>query len=794
MSLQAISVGYNWVCGSVKRALTIFALLYGASGASADTASWVGGTSNWQNAANWSPAAVPKAGDAVVIAGGDGAPFTVTYDVPITPTYPSLGALTIDLTGGDDAPGDAATLFIPADPARKLDVSDLVVGDAGHGGVTQAGGQVISLRRIYLGAQASGAGHYRIDGGRLSTDQGLSVGSIGHGDFLQTGGEVSTSSGGVTLAGGTGSSGSYRLQGGSLVNTGSTVLGLFGVASFEQTGGEHRNQILDINRGSNYTLADGKLFGASVNVSKGQGATLVQMGGTQTFTTMSIGAAGNVHVSGGTASGSNIFVGGTNSASTGAGLFTVSGGAAVTISDAIKLWNSPGSALRLQGGTLSVGKLDLSLNPGGFDWTGGNLTLTKTGSIMPSLSVPAGRTLELPEWSGATATVTGTLHVSADGGQVTLNGGTLTVGELDLAGNPAGLVLGNAHLVITGPDGLRIGAGSAVGDRMLVGDPVKAGSSRLSVNGRLTIDTGANLTIGPTRSVTAGSVVNHGSVNVISLSSHLSVVGTLTNDGQITGGVEALPGSRINGSGTFDRLIFRNGSSWERPDGIVLRVSQPQIGMSYRAGEFGVDGRVTVEAPEGASDTLTFKTVRLSPIGSSLSELDSGTTDVVILQPSVAYANYRDWSRVGKLLTTTPSPAPGHPLVVAPVENRLLRLSDWRGAFLSDGTAFDEIVLTTTYAGDANLDGIVSEDDFRAVVAHMGMTGASYLQGDVNLDGTVTAADFELVTAHLGAGSGGEMGTPMAAMSGPRSVPEPSGGLVIGITLSGLCRRRRHGC
>lgn len=57
--------------------------------------SWVAGTGNWNVPANWSPASIPTAGEAVNIVFADGVARTVTLDV----NPPALGLVSIDLTG-----------------------------------------------------------------------------------------------------------------------------------------------------------------------------------------------------------------------------------------------------------------------------------------------------------------------------------------------------------------------------------------------------------------------------------------------------------------------------------------------------------------------------------------------------------------------------------------------------------------------------------------------------------------------------------------------------------------------
>ena len=75
-----------------------------------------------------------------------------------------------------------------------------------------------------------------------------------------------------------------------------------------------------------------------------------------------------------------ISVGGTPTASTGTGTFTISGGSA-TIPNTLKVWNAAGNGLMLSGGTLNVGVLDLSGNTSLFNWTGGTLNFLNGATV-----------------------------------------------------------------------------------------------------------------------------------------------------------------------------------------------------------------------------------------------------------------------------------------------------------------------------------------------------------------------------------------------------------------------------
>jgi hypothetical protein len=105
------------------------------------------------------------------------------------------------------------------------------------------------------------------------------------------------------------------------------------------------------------------------------------------------------------------------------------------------------------------------------------------------------------------------------------------------------------------------------------------------------------------------------------------------------------------------------------------------------------------------------------------------------------------------------------------------------------------VVVMYTYAGDANLDGMVSGDDYSAIDFAMLTPGASgWVNGDFNYDGVVSGDDYSAIDFNLLA-QGAPFPTSGAGPLGVISVPEPT---MAGLTLcaasaaSVLPRRRRR--
>jgi autotransporter-associated beta strand protein len=119
------------------------------------------------------------------------------------------------------------------------------------------------------------------------------------------------------------------------------------------------------------------------------------------------------------------------------------------------------------------------------------------------------------------------------------------------------------------------------------------------------------------------------------------------------------------------------------------------------------------------------------------------------------------------------------------------------------GLSSGQIEIKYTLYGDANLDGVVSGDDFTILVGNLGKSVSAWDQGDFNYDGVVSGDDYTLLVGNLGkSATGADITLPaadyaaidaFAAANGLMAdVPEPaSAGLLIVAGLGMLSRRRR---
>src|SRR5262249_34909994 len=118
----------------------------------------------------------------------------------------------------------------------------------------------------------------------------------------------------------------------------------------------------------------------------------------------------------------------------GKGVLTVSGTGVLTESQTLVVFNTPGTRVNLEGGTINTGALDTSGNPALFNWTSGTLGITGANGFTIGTGGPLGSNL----WLGfeQTLNVANTLMVNS-GAMLAVSGGNFSAGALVNSGDLA---------------------------------------------------------------------------------------------------------------------------------------------------------------------------------------------------------------------------------------------------------------------------------------------------------------------------------------------------------------------
>ncbi|MBA3848660.1 MAG: hypothetical protein C0502_01535 [Opitutus sp.] len=447
---------------------------------------WTGTTGNWGTAGNWS-AGVPGAATDAVIANSGTATLTANGSAQnLTVGQAAAGALTI--TSGTLSLSGAAFIgtstgdgTVTVSGGTLATAGDLITGYFRAGTVTASGGTLSISGTSYVGYGSTSTA--TVSGGSWTTAGdlyvGIDAGLGGAGTLTISGGTVSA--GNVYAAVDLAASGTINLNGGVLAAAAVVESSGSGGGRLNFNGGTLRAtgtnaafvsgfESGDIQLASGGGTIDSNGFNIGIaNVIQGAGALTksgtgtLTLSGASTYTgatnvnagTLNLANGNNVVSSslltvntGGTLTAPNLRIG---AAGAGTEALAVSGGA-VTITGESYIGHTYAGSATLSGGTWSTGGA-LYVGVGGGT---GALSITG-GSLSTGASAIAGAGLDTGTGSatisGGAWNSTGSLTVGYSGtGQLTVDGGTVTAGNVRLSKDPsgAGTLNLNAGVVATG--------------------------------------------------------------------------------------------------------------------------------------------------------------------------------------------------------------------------------------------------------------------------------------------------------------------------------------------------------
>ncbi|MEA2734469.1 MAG: hypothetical protein QOE14_920 [Humisphaera sp.] len=115
-------------------------------------------------------------------------------------------------------------------------------------------------------------------------------------------------------------------------------------------------------------------------------------------------------------------------------------------------------------------------------------------------------------------------------------------------------------------------------------------------------------------------------------------------------------------------------------------------------------------------------------------------------------SNYGAWDGLGGIVTTRPDAIVGLTTLGVGEASQVLGLTGAQTALFSGQTVDATSVLVKyTYAGDANLDGIVSADDYSSIDFNFGTGASGWNNGDFNYDGIISGDDYSVIDFNIGA-------------------------------------------
>ncbi|MEA2710156.1 MAG: hypothetical protein QOF78_2757, partial [Phycisphaerales bacterium] len=682
-----------------------------------------------------------------------------------------------------------------------------------NGTFTQSNG-VVTVGGSFEPGRRGGTGVYNISGGTLAIAGQTSIGttaSVTTPELLHPVGTLNVSGGAVTMAtnafiglnGGAALStanGNLNISGGSVtfnatvfaVGSGSGVTGAVAI-----TGG-----ILQGNAGNtNLSLELGRNTGSGTLTLSGTGALKAN-----TILVGSSGTNGTLTVNGGTLTTNNITL------------------SSASVAGAVR-------TLNIGGGTVSIGTLNQgSVTPTGItrtvNITGGNTTVTglTTGGRLVNYNLSGGTanfqntasfdTSTLNISNTANVTFTTLLNQSAT---TNISGGSVTAANVNTSGNEGGVVnISGGTVNVTGTYNVTNASPATAGQLNITGGNVTINSlsthGTAGVAGSTLAISGGTLSI-PTLTLSSNTILK--TDNAISLNSNVFLGNATAN---VNSGSLALTGS-VTANAPGGRTLTKTG-----PGSLTISGTQSYnagSALTNNAGTLNLNSDANGNVVVNANSTTNFgANQRLGGLnvgaGATATLLDNGSANRIIDATTVTAAGKLDLKNNKLLTTTAAGTATGG--VYSGVQGMVQSASNggaWDGngittsmsdaatGLTSIGVATGEQIrglgptdtdlfagqtitgATTiamyTYAGDANLDGFISGDDYSTIDFNVGTSADGWVNGDFNYDGIVSGDDYSTIDFNYAAQGAPFPTSGSAGLAGVTAVPEPASLSVIGL-------------
>jgi T5SS/PEP-CTERM-associated repeat protein len=523
---------------SAQLTLSAATVAFAAHTSFGQTSTWLNdATGSYNLAANWSSSVPGTNGTAIFTASGS------SYDVDFT-TNRATGAVRIEK--------GSPTLDLGTRTLTLTDTADsLVVGTAVNWGARlELNYGTVVAPKVVLGRGAT-SNLYVSVGSTLVSDAGMSIGETSYGALsVDSGGIVNTSHISMGLTAGV--TGSVHVNGPSsklnsnsilsigdkgtgslLINNGGDAHSLY--ATIGYTGTSHGVATVS-GSGSTWdvsnTISIGEYGDGILNITSGALVTSAFEGG---LIGQNAGSSGDVYVagSGATWNTTELCIGGDIDSAGGVGLVTVQTGGTINVSDTVRLW--PNATVNLNGGTLSLKAIDL--RGGKLKFNAGTVAFTGIPTLdAATLDAVLGAGTAI--LGGRTLSVAGTATLAAP---ITLNGGTLAVGNL-AAGSNVVLHAGTLNLLVAD---LAIGTGGQLGSTVVVDD---AAHVQLAMGAN--VQSAGLLRLAAGRLTAANTVTNHGEIEFAGSTARLTApsvsnFGTLRGSGRIVATLDNAVGAQV---------------------------------------------------------------------------------------------------------------------------------------------------------------------------------------------------------------------------------------------------------
>jgi hypothetical protein len=221
-----------------------------------------------------------------------------------------------------------------------------------------------------------------------------------------------------------------------------------------------------------------------------------------------------------------------------------------------------------------------------------------------------------------------------------------------------------------------------------------------------------------------------------------------------------------------------------------LAITQGAVAMTGNGSSTGTSKVTGLSVSAGAKLDLKNNdlVVANTPVGAKVGSNYTGLTGLI------AQGQTGDWTGAG-ISSSAAAAANGLTALGIAGAGDVLGLpigatGTWSGQTISASDA----LIAYTYAGDANLDGFISGDDYSAIDFNVGTSASGWYNGDFNYDGIISGDDYSTIDFNYAA-----QGAPLivsapdsAMMSGVAVVPEPGSLSLVAFASATLLLRRRR--
>jgi endonuclease/exonuclease/phosphatase family metal-dependent hydrolase len=327
----------------------------------------------------------------------------------------------------------------------------------------------------------------------------------------------------------------------------------------------------------------------------------------------------------------------------------------------------------------------------------------------------------------------------------------------------------------------------------------------LDTNDKLIISSGKTLTIdGPNGSVLTGTLNNSGTLAITGGTTQ--ILANSTQGGTFT----VSTGATLKFNGTLGSAsLTSNGSTL-----FAANASTGILARTFSSLSIGSAGSVTVTAatqtagPTVNPNRTVLVTPSLTVTGTGTLNLNNndmivqgvGVTGLAAITSQIAHARNTGsgglWTGTGitssSAAVTANNTALGVELNSDGSENTLVSNFDGKAVINTD------VLVKYTYAGDANLDGVVNGSDYTLIDNSFNSSApATWRNGDFNYDGKINGDDYILIDNSFNSeGSVTYAAAPVAptemVATNTSQVPEPATSVLLIVSSVGLLARRRR--